>query len=108
MANRFSIAVFFIFLMVLITCFFFQITYEAVGTVQMNFLRLLSDNGYQNFTYSCINSAAWFNAKDSSYDMAVQFMGEDAVQFSSKPGSPKVNVLTDGCKVIRPDRKVTE
>lgn len=84
----------------------FQITYEAVGTVQMNFLRLLSDNGYQNFTYTCINSAAWFNAKDGSYDLSVQFMGEDAVQFSSKPGQPKVNVLTDGCKVNASKRTV--
>lgn len=78
---------------------FLQITYEAVGPVQMNFLRLLSQNGYQNFTYTCINSAAWFNAKTNSHDMAVKFMGENSVQFSSEPGSPKVDVLVDGCKV---------
>lgn len=65
----------------------------------MNFLRLLSQNGYQNFTYTCINSAAWYNSKTNSYDMAVKFMGEDSVQFSSEPGSPKVDVLVDGCKV---------
>lgn len=66
----------------------------------MNFLRLLSQNGYQNFTYTCINSAAWFNSKSNSYDMAVKFMGQDSVEFSSEPGSsPKVDVLVDGCKV---------
>ncbi|XP_022176710.1 collagen alpha-1(XI) chain-like [Myzus persicae] len=76
----------------------FKITYETVGPVQMNFLRLLSQNGYQNFTYTCINSAAWFNAKSNSYDMAVKFMGENSIQFSSEQGSPKVDVLVDGCK----------
>lgn len=79
----------------------FQITYEAVGPVQMNFLRLLSQNAYQNFTYTCINSAAWYNAKADSYDMAVKFMGENSVQFSSDPSSPKVDVTVDGCKVRR-------
>lgn len=31
--------------------------------------------------------------------MAVKFMGENSVQFSSEQGSPKVDVLVDGCKV---------
>ena len=34
-------------------------TYESIGPVQMTFLRLLSEQGRQNFTYSCLNSAAW-------------------------------------------------
>lgn len=65
----------------------------------MNFLRLLSQEGHQNFTYTCINSAAWFNTKSNSYEMAMKFMGENSVEFSSEPGSPKVDVLVDGCKV---------
>ena len=37
----------------------FRISYDSLGSVQLTFLRLLSKEAYQNFTYTCINSAAW-------------------------------------------------
>jgi collagen type V/XI/XXIV/XXVII alpha len=30
-----------------------------MGPVQLTFLRLMSSEAHQNFTYTCINSAAW-------------------------------------------------
>merc|ERR1712241_957416 len=40
----------------------FRISYDSLGPVQLTFLRLLSNEAYQNFTYTCINSAAWYDA----------------------------------------------
>ena len=75
----------------------FQITYETIGVVQMTFLRLLSQEAYQNFTYTCINSAAWFNLKTNNHDMAIKLLGENETEFSTEGIKP--SVLTDGCKV---------
>lgn len=63
----------------------------------MTFLRLLSQDAYQNFTYTCINSAAWYNQKANNYDFAVKLMGEDEFEFGMETIKP--NVLVDGCKV---------
>lgn len=75
----------------------FQITYETIGVVQMTFLRLLSQEAYQNFTYTCINSAAWFNLKTNNHDMAIKLLGENETEFSAEGIKP--SVLADGCKV---------
>jgi collagen type V/XI/XXIV/XXVII alpha len=75
----------------------FQITYETIGVVQMTFLRLLSQEAYQNFTYTCINSAAWFNLKTNNHDMAIKLLGENETEFSAEGIRP--SVLVDGCKV---------
>jgi len=77
----------------------FQITYETIGVVQMTFLRLLSQEAYQNFTYTCINSAAWFNLKTNNHDMAIKLLGENEIEFSTEGIRP--SVLVDGCKVSR-------
>jgi collagen type V/XI/XXIV/XXVII alpha len=75
----------------------FQITYETIGVVQMTFLRLLSQEAYQNFTYTCINSAAWFNLKTNNHDMAIKLLGENETEFGIEGTRP--SVLIDGCKV---------
>nr|CAD7427672.1 unnamed protein product [Timema monikensis] len=75
----------------------FKITYETIGVVQMTFLRLLSQDAYQNFTYTCINSAAWYNLKTYNHDMAIRLLGEDEVEFGYSGVKP--NILVDGCKV---------
>lgn len=77
----------------------FQITYETIGVVQMTFLRLLSQDVYQNFTYTCINSAAWYNTKTYSYDSALKLLGENEVEISYESNVLRPNVLIDGCKV---------
>lgn len=74
-------------------------TYEAVGTVQMNFLRILSEEARQNFTYSCINSVAWYNSKLDSYDMSIKLMSANEMELGYDTTSPAINVLVDGCRV---------
>lgn len=73
-----------------------QITYETVGVVQMTFLRLLSQEAYQNFTYTCINGAAWYNTKTYKYDMSIKLLGENEQEFSSTAIKPFI--ISDGCK----------
>lgn len=74
-------------------------TYEAVGTVQMNFLRILSEEARQNFTYSCINSVAWYSSKLDSYDMAIKLMSANEMELGYDTTSPRINVIADGCQV---------
>lgn len=74
----------------------FKITYETIGRVQMTFLRLLSKQAYQNFTYTCINSAAWYNTQTYNYDSAIKLLGSNDEEFSTRSYRP--TVVTDGCK----------
>lgn len=74
-------------------------TYEAVGTVQMNFLRILSEEARQNFTYSCMNSVAWYNAKLDSYDLSIKLMSANEMELGYDTTSPSINVISDGCQV---------
>lgn len=73
----------------------FKITYETTGVVQMTFLRLLSSNAYQNFTYTCVQSKAWFDEDNLNHNKAIKLMGQDEQIFSIDTIKP--NVLTDGC-----------
>lgn len=73
-----------------------QITYESAGTVQMTFLRLLSQEAYQNFTYTCINSVGWFNAKTFKYDLSLKLLGDNEQEFAYEHSRP--NVIKDECK----------
>jgi len=73
----------------------FTITYETTGVVQMTFLRLLSSYAYQNFTYSCVQSKAWFDEDNLNHDKAIKFQGQDEHIFSIDTIKP--NVLIDGC-----------
>ena len=50
-----------------------KVTYETVGVVQMTFLRLLSQKAHQNFTFTCVNSAAWYNQRTFNYDQVPGF-----------------------------------
>lgn len=99
-----------------------KVTYETVGVVQMTFLRLLSQKAYQNFTFTCVNSAAWYNQRTFNYDQvnislnqpkynrseyicndqiyclqAIKLLGDNEQEFSAKGVRP--NVILDGCKV---------
>lgn len=74
-------------------------TYEAVGTVQMNFLRILSEEARQNFTYTCINSVAWYSSKTDSYDLSIKLMSANEMELGHDTTSPYINVLADGCQV---------
>lgn len=63
----------------------------------MKFLRMLSQDSYQNFTYTCINSAAWYSLKSYNYESAIKLMGHNEQEFSNDALQP--NILMDGCKV---------
>lgn len=76
-----------------------RITYESIGAVQMTFLRLLSQEGYQTFTYTCINSAAWYNTKTDNFQSAIKLLGENEMEIGYDSSIVKPAVLKDGCKV---------
>lgn len=63
----------------------------------MTFLRLLHQDAYQNFTYTCINSAAWYSVKTLNYDMAIKLLGDNEEEFNAELLKPYV--IADGCKV---------
>lgn len=65
----------------------------------MTFLRLLSQEAYQNFTYTCISSTAWYNSKTFKYDNAIKLLGENEQEFSYDSPAIKPYVISDGCKV---------
>lgn len=64
----------------------------------MNVLRLLSQEAYQNFTYTCVNSVAWYNNNDPthSYDLSLRFLGDNEDEFSYNVIRPYI--IKDGCK----------
>lgn len=68
----------------------------------MTFLRLLSAEGYQNFTYTCINSAAWFSTNSKSYQSAIKLLGENEEEISYNDPKMKPDILSDGCRVNQP------
>merc|ERR1711911_327361 len=74
----------------------FRISYDSLGPVQLTFLRLLSNEAYQNFTYTCINSAAWYDATTGSHNNAIKLQGDNQDEFSPITNSP--NILQDVCK----------
>jgi len=74
----------------------FRISYETVGPIQMTFLRLLSQQAYQNFTYTCMNSVAWFNSRTENYEMSLRLLGENDIEIGhDTPVKP--TILKDGC-----------
>jgi collagen type V/XI/XXIV/XXVII alpha len=81
----------------------FRISYDSLGPVQLTFLRLLSNEAYQNFTYTCINSAAWFDATTGSYSNAIKIQGDNEDEFSHDINSP--NILLDGCRAKQRESK---
>ena len=78
---------------------FLQIKYDSVGTVQFAFLRMLSLEASQNFTYTCINSVAWYDNAARGYDMSLKLLGDNDDEFSAIHNRP--NVTEDGCRVIK-------
>ena len=96
-SDRVPRAVWFLTVTVVIVVGARQITYETVGVVQMTFLRLLSQNAYQNITFTCVNSAMWYNQRTFKYDQAIKLLGDNEQEFSAQGVRP--NVIIDGCKV---------
>jgi len=83
----------------------FKFTYESIGSVQMNFLRLLSSRVYQNVTINCVNSIMWFDAKEQNFAYGVRLMGESGQEWSANRKHIKPNVLQDHCTNGDPNGK---
>ena len=81
----------------------FKMTYDSVGPVQLSFLRMLSLQASQNFTYTCINSVAWYDNAARSYSKSIKLLGDNDDEFSSLQNKP--NVSEDGCRVSFLDNK---
>jgi len=81
----------------------FKITYDSVGQVQMTFLRLLSEEAHQNFTYTCINSVAWYDNDARNYNSALRLLGDNEDEFSAMRNNPTVEI--DGCRNRKSEEK---
>ena len=81
----------------------FRISYDSLGPVQLTFLRLLSNEAYQNFTYTCINSAAWYDSTTGNLNNAIKLQGDNEEEFSTAANAP--NIIMDGCRLKRRDSK---
>jgi len=69
-------------------------------SVQLRFLRLLSKEAAQNFTYHCKNSVAYKDEKNSNLKKALVLKasdGQDIKAYSSN--RLKYTVISDGCSV---------
>lgn len=73
---------------------------EPVGVVQLGFLRLLSIQARQNFTYHCHNSVAWTDntSPDQRYQRALHFLAANDEELSYET-NPYIKALTDRCSV---------
>ncbi|KAK3525256.1 hypothetical protein QTP86_024927 [Hemibagrus guttatus] len=70
---------------------------EHVGVVQLGFLRLLSLQARQNFTYHCHHSVAWIdNTAENRHQRALHLLAANGDKFSYNT-SPYIKALTDGC-----------
>ena len=71
---------------------------SSINEVQMTFLRLLTASARQNFTYSCHQSVAWYDAKADDYNKALRFLGSNDEELSYD-NNPFIKPLSDGCSV---------
>lgn len=72
---------------------------EPIGVVQLGFLRLLSVQARQNFTYHCHRSVAWADrTANNGHKRALHFQGANDEDLSYET-SPYIKALVDGCSV---------
>lgn len=62
----------------------------------MAFLKLLSKEAHQNFTFTCVNSIAWYNSNTHKYDMSIKLLGGSGQEYSYAGFKP--TIVFDGCK----------
>uniref|UniRef100_A0A8C7KW31 Collagen, type XI, alpha 2 n=1 Tax=Oncorhynchus kisutch TaxID=8019 RepID=A0A8C7KW31_ONCKI len=82
---------------------------EPIGVVQLGFLRLLSVQARQNFTYHCHRSVAWADrTANNGHKRALHFQGANDEDLSYET-SPYIKALVDGCSYRKGfDRTVVE
>uniref|UniRef100_A0A8C9YGR9 Collagen, type V, alpha 3a n=1 Tax=Sander lucioperca TaxID=283035 RepID=A0A8C9YGR9_SANLU len=70
---------------------------NPVHVVQLTFLKLLSATAKQSFTYTCQNSAGWFDSTSRSYQFALRFRGSNDEELTQAK-SPFISAVHDGCQ----------
>lgn len=77
----------------------FPFTYKA-DKVQLTFLQLLSSTAYQNVTYHCRNSVAYYDKAERNYRKAVRFMASNDLELvARRPRKARYSVVLDECKL---------
>lgn len=72
----------------------------VAASVQLTFLRLLSNEASQNVTYHCKNSIAYLDQATGNLKKALLLQGYNEVEIRAEGNSRfSYNVLEDGCKV---------
>ncbi len=75
-----------------------QFTYK-VDRVQLTFLQLLSKEAYQNITYHCRNSVAYFDHASNGYHKAAKFQTYNDLELSPNRAKFRYSVKLDECQV---------
>merc|ERR1719216_538137 len=63
-----------------------------------------ANDAHQNVTYTCINSAAWYDIHSRSYKKSIRLLGDNDDEFSSTSTNKPV-VEIDGCKMRKGESK---
>lgn len=72
----------------------------VAASVQLTFLRLLSNEASQNVTYHCKNSIAYLDQATGNLKKALLLQGYNEVEIRAEGNSRfTYNALEDGCKV---------
>ncbi|NXL40791.1 CO5A1 protein, partial [Glaucidium brasilianum] len=81
---------------------------QALGVVQLTFLRLLSVSARQNFTYRCHGSVGWHSAVSGDHRHALRLLAANEEELSYDT-SPYIKAVADGCAARKgPGRTVLE
>lgn len=73
----------------------FEIRYASA--IQMDFLRLLSEEATQRFTYYCSGSVAWKDGTSGELDKSISLVGSNDYEYETALFDEKM-VVHDGCK----------
>uniref|UniRef100_A0A8B9V8U1 Fibrillar collagen NC1 domain-containing protein n=1 Tax=Anas zonorhyncha TaxID=75864 RepID=A0A8B9V8U1_9AVES len=74
---------------------------NPVAVPQLTFLRLLSASARQNFTLTCQNAAAWYDARAASFARALRFRGANDEELGHDHPAAPIRALHDGCQERR-------
>jgi len=73
----------------------FEIRYGS--SIQMDFLRLLSEKATQRFTYLCSGSVAWYDQVADAHTSAIDLIGNNDYEFETENFNER-QIVHDGCK----------
>lgn len=76
-----------------------QFTYK-IDKIQLNFLQLMSNRAEQRITFNCLNSVAFYNQANSTFDQAIKMLTSDEnVLTADSESRLAYSVLSDNCQV---------